>query len=588
MDVKANPISKIALNDLPEELWIDVIRESSTDHLTSISYTSIDRLLTLTLVSRDWRNRIQSIPLFWTDLVIDEDTQDIVMKLHLCAYLSKNSLLALHLCSVKAWREVAHLILSLKSRIRIISVHKEPLTIDRSFETTLQQILNQLSPLPQISSLILDGTDSDALAIGQFVSNHPSLVDITGIPLALPILLCDSREWRRFSTNQTPEEVVYHFRDLKSLQEIIFVPPQGSILQDTPKPCSSSPVPALDSLSGIRITTFTLDLLDQLALSITFLEVHSTVETLRNALPVFERMELLDTLSVRLSKELPWNPAHSIFSLADRPLNQKRNKRRLSTLNISHYIPIDRRYSDEVVSLCRDFRHMMPSVVQLQLNLWKFEDAALFVDHGFPDVQSISIYCLTHIVGDYFQQGLWDLPTSLQSLSVDCSLSAFELLNPKGIRHLNLENNEVIPEYVDLGKWSSLCTLSMEGFSMRWSQNHFPFLTRISMDLTDGDFSITEICWHLSQNIDQCPALTELCLHGILEWDILLIMLEERNIHPTQPVSLIQHLEIPTPCLALQGPIIQLLRGHSVSRPSNFDISWQGNAEVFYDLTMYV
>lgn len=65
-------------------------------------------------------------------------------------------------------------------------------------------------------------------------------------------------------------------------------------------------------------------------------------------------------------------------------------------------------------------------------------------------------------------------------------------------------------------------------------------------------------------------------------------MLERRNIHPVQHVSLIQHLEIPTPCLALQEPIIQLLRGHSIPRPSNFDISWEGNAEIFYDPTMYV
>jgi hypothetical protein len=422
MEIKANPMAKISLDDLPEELWIDIIKQSSINHSNSVPYIPVDRLLMLTLVSRDWQDRIQSTPLFWTDLVVDEDMQDLATKLHLCAYLSKNSLLAVHFVSLEPWREVANLILPLKSRIRTISVRRLPLTLDPSLEASFCQILKEISPLPQISSIILDRGNLNSLEIRQFVSNHPSLVDIIGISLDLSILLCDSRKWRRFSTNETPEEVIHHFHDLKSLQNITFTSLHEPTGKDTPRPWSL----ACDSLSMIRITTFTVNLLIQMALSITFLEVHSSVGALRNALPVFKRMELLDTLSIHLSQKLTWIPVEPISALDDTLPNQKR-KRRLTQLSIKHYARIIMNqggYRDEIVSLCRDFHRMMPSILELRLHLWQVEDAALFVDNGFLDVESISIDCISHTPAtkeDYCQGALWDLPRSLQSLSIRCS-----------------------------------------------------------------------------------------------------------------------------------------------------------------------
>ncbi|KIM27336.1 hypothetical protein M408DRAFT_169099 [Serendipita vermifera MAFF 305830] len=83
----------------------------------------------------------------------------------------------------------------------------------------------------------------------------------------------------------------------------------------------------------------------------------------------------------------------------------------------------------------------------------------------------------------------------------------------------------------------------------------------------------TMFCYQLLCEPDCCPSLEEVHFFGYPpEWDILLIMLERRNFLTTSAVSRIKRLRLPFITEELCDPVVSLLRGMFVNRPSNNEL----------------
>ncbi|PVF95952.1 hypothetical protein CPB86DRAFT_737787 [Serendipita vermifera] len=74
--------------------------------------------------------------------------------------------------------------------------------------------------------------------------------------------------------------------------------------------------------------------------------------------------------------------------------------------------------------------------------------------------------------------------------------------------------------------------------------------------------------------MDECP-----------EWDILIIMLERRNLSGTSSTSRIKKISVPFICPSdISGVISDLLKGKWATRPSNQQLSLAGNVDKVLNL----
>ncbi|PVF96808.1 hypothetical protein CPB86DRAFT_682461, partial [Serendipita vermifera] len=86
---------------------------------------------------------------------------------------------------------------------------------------------------------------------------------------------------------------------------------------------------------------------------------------------------------------------------------------------------------------------------------------------------------------------------------------------------------------------------------------------------------------------DAYPSLEEIRYQDCPEWDILIIMLERRNLLSGSHIKPIKKLHLPRICPPRIARVIQvLLQGKWPDRPSNRELSMAGNAEVIEDKTL--
>ena len=85
----------------------------------------------------------------------------------------------------------------------------------------------------------------------------------------------------------------------------------------------------------------------------------------------------------------------------------------------------------------------------------------------------------------------------------------------------------------------------------------------------------------------ELPSLDTLELGSCPEWDILFIMLEKRLLGQTTGIKPVETIlfsrMIPT---RTKRALALLLAGHIASRPSNYQLSMQGNLDIFLDVDM--
>ncbi|CCA77227.1 hypothetical protein PIIN_11210 [Serendipita indica DSM 11827] len=95
---------------------------------------------------------------------------------------------------------------------------------------------------------------------------------------------------------------------------------------------------------------------------------------------------------------------------------------------------------------------------------------------------------------------------------------------------------------------------------------------------------VTAMVGYMAQHPDAFPFLRSLELESCPEWDILIIMLEQRLLANVQPLErLIFSRAIPP---LLKNVLAHIIHGHVRERSSNYELSMQGNSAIFLDATM--
>ncbi|CCA72502.1 hypothetical protein PIIN_06439 [Serendipita indica DSM 11827] len=98
---------------------------------------------------------------------------------------------------------------------------------------------------------------------------------------------------------------------------------------------------------------------------------------------------------------------------------------------------------------------------------------------------------------------------------------------------------------------------------------------------------VTTTIPYLAMHPSELPVLETLDLHACPEWDILFIMLEKRLLTQTYGIKPIENLIFDRAISTrIKHSLASLLAGHIFPRPSNYELSMQGNLELFLDTNM--
>jgi hypothetical protein len=224
--------------------------------------------------------------------------------------------------------------------------------------------------------------------------------------------------------------------------------------------------------------------------------------------------------------------------------------------------------------------HTLASYISSLSHLWSLR--LLYISGNFNvSIDSASLE-------DLILEGIDDIPLLSLMVNAKCpSLSKLKL--SVGIEAaMKLTQPPQEPYYLQETPLIYITTVTLEigSIQARWEVHKFNALRKLQV----GGRNVRSSGFLVGLIIEPhyCPALVEMELLFIPEWDLLFLMLERRNyLLPSQDIAEIKTLTLPSPIpLALLSPLIDILSGRFTRRPSNMDISFCGFMEEYFDRTM--
>ncbi|PVF93221.1 hypothetical protein CPB86DRAFT_129006 [Serendipita vermifera] len=235
------------------------------------------------------------------------------------------------------------------------------------------------------------------------------------------------------------------------------------------------------------------------------------------------------------------------------------------------------------------------------------EKLSIYIDTGYCSVPLFSLEELfygTELTLNFAYEGVGSLehvpiPPSTRRLfltcdrDVACSLSSLYLktlwIFDRYLRKVLQFRS--INSKLDLNNWPALETLYINGDAVAWSKSSLTSLRTVNIRTNRkgdrGNIGITSFVKDLATRPESYPSLEEIELEECPELDILIIMLERRNLLQGPEIKKIKRISFQSPCsLSIQRVISTILGGKWADRPSNEDLSLAGNAEILLDLTL--
>ncbi|CAG8686724.1 15797_t:CDS:2, partial [Acaulospora colombiana] len=156
------------------------------------------------------------------------------------------------------------------------------------------------------------------------------------------------------------------------------------------------------------------------------------------------------------------------------------------------------------------------------------------------------------------------IPSSVETLFIDCNWSALCSLSSGTLKHLDLLQDfgeDPADEYledvcspiaplerqIDLRSWPSLETICLYKNWVRWDQASLNSLRTVTIWESDYYKVVDNVTYFLKEiacRPESYPSMEEIHLGACPEWDILLIMLERRNLFSSSQVRRIKKLGI--------------------------------------------
>ncbi|PVG03992.1 hypothetical protein CPB86DRAFT_779099, partial [Serendipita vermifera] len=187
-------------------------------------------------------------------------------------------------------------------------------------------------------------------------------------------------------------------------------------------------------------------------------------------------------------------------------------------------------------------------------------------------------------------------PSSLRALCIETGATLEGHISSPNISTLEIKvlyHADIIDAqeaFLDLGEWPAVEVASLQSHFSRLRGASLSSLRKITLTSIPYsqkiDINITLFIKDIAEEVDRYPCLEEIHMDECPEFDILMIMLERRNILANPGIKPIKRLSLPSTCpFAVSQLLPGLLAGKWVQRPSNFKLSQAGNARSILDST---
>lgn len=573
------------LHFLPAELWIDIVREATIRAGTTMS--TIDALLLLTLVSSDWRTKLISAPRLWTDVTVGTGEADAQAKLETALWLSKDLHFTLRVMVPSLqWVENLPLFQMRAHRIKQIDFilaygrGREP-PDDYVVNEFIYDVFSSIGHFPTLQVMQVYIRPQLLLNWQDIATRAPNLRYVyssTGVPLEVVRNL----SLRVCTIDAQSDEVLQSLGDINHVEGLSWILAED--VKTYSKVCLPPSMPALRSIESFDILNSNFLLLLKLTGNLNTLII-SIKDSWRHLYDLFNLLEHLPHLQ---ALELYLHAISEAILLPAMNLC----KTGLQDLRISH----SRKYTAEDSSLDPLFNLFpiyFPKLRGLEVKFIPWSTPLASFIKSAATLRSLRV---SYFTGNLFSNSIES--SSLQQLTLeDATIASF----------LALMENAKCPELskltfsgLDLGGetqppneihypgeippiYLTIETLENGLIHTRWETPKFRALRKLQLTGSRDHSGVFLVDMIMDPCI--CPTLTEIGLQFVPEWDLLFLMLERRN--RLQGIARIQTLTLPSPIpLVLLEPLTDLLGGRVANRPSNWDLSFCGCMEEYFDPTM--
>jgi hypothetical protein len=606
------------LQKLPNEIFTKILLQLMARPQPGYTRVFTEPLLPLTMVSRKWRNFLLSEPSLWNEIDLDKkNDRDAIVCLQL--KLSRDLPLDLVIpIPIELWGNIRPNLQKNRDRIEsivFIGNFTNSMPNYHKIGSEIRSFLGDLCPLPRLRRIVhLDLYTEGVYDIQWIVDSFPSLTELE-IPLTSDELQAtkDILHITSLTTFDDPKIVMPIAQTIETLRKVRFDMKSLNSRKDINKVESSRDIGWTSQLDWTELhwtKTYPVPLFLLKCLSrLVSIYITADIQTFNGILNSIDHLSVLKSFRI----DIYIHNAHSLN--LNEPSRLEAPHLIRPNFNVDSLVITIRGYEDgggeeeegiqddkspEVIgAMVELLLYTMPNVQHLDIGLvgryFRRPEPLprLFLDRhfngrdlalSFVDVRFLPI-----------EEG--HIPPSVHTLQILAGRDSMCALSSNFVKYLRMlpkdswSNND--PKLmIDLSTWPGLECIHADSDNVYWIQWDKASLAHLrcvsitvahSGDITAGTFFINTIAC----NTNSYPSLEEIRLDRCPEWDILMIMLERRNLLASPNTKRIKRLSIPEICPpGICRVIHTFLQGKWPERPSNWELSMAANADIMEDITM--
>lgn len=581
----SQPSHRITFDTLPKEIWFEVITLSITEYGFDFIHLSVERLLLLTLVSTKWMNEIYNTPLLWTDILLDRSVEDLDMKVACCIHFSRAACLSIYvnLCD-QLGEYFGSIINANSSRIHLIHLGLRYGNDGARYENKL---FDQTEFFPSLVTIIgygiwgrTDGQRS-SFNLRTVIQKAPLLKVVQGYEIPLDILRETRQKWSILDLKVPPETALPFLVQQPSLRDVRFI---------KDRPLDNAPLNSYKeskvNFASLSLTSLYLEDFNRLSFTsipstLSCFDLYGVFSTICTAVPFLSHMPRLQTLRVEIAVGSPSNNA-----LLFEPCS--------ASVVIIVASELYERERDSYDALWRIFPAVIPLVRRLTFAFHSYPRGFnIPTEYKLDRLEVLDFSCLDYTLqtkDDFSLEEPLYVPPSVIKVEVSGTLNFRHRLGSTSVEELEMSGTLVYYTLDDIprfSQWTVLRSLSLStSFSGSFRDISLPNLVTLTLSGPYSNHSkpVTDFCKQLAVLSENYPSFRHLKAEACPEWDILFIMLERRNLIRRKEVARITSIELPVICPpGIRRLLTELIRGETVTRPSNFALSFAGNLDAFWD-----
>ncbi|CAG8715266.1 10178_t:CDS:1, partial [Acaulospora colombiana] len=557
---------------LPHEIWHNILVElSSIDPLALKDVHALctlqptEPLIPLTKVSRRWRNFLLSEPALWrvVSLWFDDHTtiNTIPWQLGLSGNLPLTIILAPQ--ANEQWPRLQAELLKHRKRIESILLTTQYYWYMENSKLHYVTMPQSLLPLPNLRHLgnpLKDFVLMDALP--EFLALCPSVERISNIPITVQVIqkMAERLVLDEIMISDGFSTVYPLLLEIPNIKKISFQAQE----ENSEDPRASESVLEATGFRNLQWTSLTYDaLLCPFPVSLlyclpflTVLDIATNIEVIKKLVEVLHKLPCLFTF-----KSIVLVPGANIL----RPPEIILPSYSVRSLELQiQYTFKDRWLQPETARMIhpshrtgiigRMFLHAMPATEPIKLSIHIPTPSLSHALEGWSKVQTLELVCFGATLEAYTPPR--DVPTTVKQLSLGGIPKMPFLIFSSSAEILRCRTDDLGPSdaphmpLISLTQWSALQTLDVYGDIFNWKDSSALRLKTITLRnrslFGDLDNGITSFVHALACRPDCYPLLEEIVLWVCPEWDILMIMLERRNLLAGPLIKPIKRITLPS------------------------------------------